>query len=264
MKYSKLSDVYQIHKGETIYLIGNGPALLEIPDSYKEKISNGISIGVNSSHLFSNTTYQMCSTWSCYLLNCHYGNVEECRFYHGQGIGTDSSWPFGGATTLSASFFADNNTLNIADEMKEPRSPDVLFSKPNGFFYGNDNMLFSATNLATIMGASVIVYLGFEQKTSGHYYDKPELMELYKNQTCEMKTVYKNDPHILKDLEDMEIKNINKNVTPEYLSIRKQEFKNKLTMLIDTMKKHDVTPVVHVKNSVVYEAGAIWKDYEDE
>ncbi len=105
MKYKSLSDVYKIHDGETIYLIGNGPGLLDIPEDYKNRISKGISIGVNSSHLFIPTTYQACSTWSCYLLSCHYGEVSGCRFYQGQGIGEDSSWPFGGATTVSSFFF---------------------------------------------------------------------------------------------------------------------------------------------------------------
>ena len=265
MKYKSLSDVYKIHDGETIYLIGNGPGLLDIPEDYKNRISKGISIGVNSSHLFIPTTYQACSTWSCYLLSCHYGEVSGCRFYNGQGIGTDSSWPFGTATTVSSSFFIENNTVDIhSHQSSDPQSFDALFTKPTetSLMFGRDNIMFTATNLATIMGASKIVYLGFDQRNNGHYYDIPEHMEMYKSQTNEMKKTYSSDPHIMEDLKDMEAKNINKEMTPQYL--KSNWCRDKLSLMIKEMKQNDVTPIVHIKDSIVYEAGATWKDYEDE
>ena len=48
MKYKSLSDFYRIHEGETIYLIGNGPAILDIPDDYKSKIKNVFGIQIDS------------------------------------------------------------------------------------------------------------------------------------------------------------------------------------------------------------------------
>jgi len=263
MKYTELEDIYQIHTGETIYLIGNGPGALEISESYKEKIENGISIGVNSSHLWGPTTYQASSTWSCYLLSCHYGVVTGCRFYQGQGIGTDSSWPFGGATTVQTSFFSDNNTIDIHSNMNEPSSTNALFDKPDkgSPLFGRDNIMFTATNLATVMGASRIVYLGFDQRDDGHYYDIPRLMDMYKQQTQEMKEMYSSDPHIFKDLEDMEYKNINKEAKPEYL--RSNWCRDKLSHLFVAMKENDITPVVHLEDSIVYEAGAALEEYNE-
>ncbi len=265
MKYKSLSDIHRIHAGETIYLIGNGPAILDIPDDYKSKIKNGISIGVNSSHLFMPTTYQVCSTWSCYLLSCYYGEVSGCRFYQGQGIGNDSSWPFGGATIVSPDFFSEYNTIDIHSHMSDPIFATALVNRPtsNSAMWGRDNIMFSATNLATIMGAKEVVYLGFDQRNNGHYYDVESLMEVYKQQTNEMKKMYSLDPHILKDLEDMEYKNISKEETPQYLKVKNSN-KGKLESLFSHMGSFGITPVVHVKDSVVYDAGAEWRDYEDE
>tara|TARA_R110002020_G_scaffold266993_2_gene482105 strand:+ start:2702 stop:3490 length:789 start_codon:yes stop_codon:yes gene_type:complete len=260
----RLGDFYQIHKDETIYLIGNGAGLLDAPKSYKDKISRGISIGVNSSHLFLPTTYQACSTWSCYLLSCHYGEVSGCRFYQGQRMGNDSSWPFGGPTTLNSSFYSENNTIDIYSNMEPPSSTDVLFRKPeeSSPFYGTYNIMFTATNLATMMGANKIVYLGFDQRNNGHYYDTPESMPKYKEQTNEIKKIYSSDTYIVKDIEDMEVININKEKTPDYL--KGGWCQDKLSIIFDAMKKNDVTPIVHIKDSIVHEAGAIWKDYEYE
>jgi hypothetical protein len=260
MKYKDLGDLYQIHKDQTIYLIGNGLGVLDISDSYLKKIRDGISIGVNSSHLWGPTTYQASSTWSCYLLSCHYGVAHGCRIYQGQGIGTDPSWPLGEATTISSSFFSDNNTINIYEHMQDPSTTEALFTKPSGGspFFGRDNIMFTATNLATIMGANKIVYLGFDQRDDGHYYDVPELMDMYKKQTKEMKEIYSSDPHILRDLEDMEYKNINKEEKPQYL--RSSWCKDKLSFLFSAMKEKNVIPVVHTNDSIVYDAGAVWKE----
>ncbi len=77
-----------------------------------------------------------------------------------------------------------------------------------------------------------------------------------------MKKMYSSDPHIFKDLEDMEYKNINKEAKPEYL--RSNWCRDKLSVLFTAMKQNDVTPIVHVEDSIVYEAGAVWKECENE
>ena len=269
MKYSKLSDVYQIHKGETIYLIGNGPALLEIPEKKYNEIKNGITIGSNSSHLFMPTSYQSCSSWSSYLLSCHYGEVSGCRFYSGQGIGDDSSWPFGTATTLKSTFFKNNNTIFTSNHAVHPvHRPvcDALFGDPmeDEQIFGADNIIFACTNLATIMGASKIVYVGFDQRESGHYYDKPQLMCELQKQTQEMLEKYSNDPYIVAELQNMIRLNILKDesLKPEFL--KKDWCKPKLLLMFECMRKNNVTPFVHRTNSIVYDAGATLKGYDDE
>ena len=60
----------------------------------------------------------------------------------------------------------------------------------------------------------------------------------------------------------MEVININKEKTPDYL--KGGWCQDKLSIIFDAMKKNDVTPIVHIKDSIVHEAGAIWKDYEYE
>jgi len=269
VKYKSLSDVYKIHEGETIYLIGNGPSLLEIPEEKYEKIKNGISIGSNSSYLFMPTTYQACSSWSSYILSCHYGIVSGCRFYSGQGIGDDPSWPLGTATTLKSTFFKDNNTIYTTDHAVHPvTSPmcNVLFDDPkeSGQIFGADNIIFACTNLATIMGASEIVYVGFDQREPGHYYDHPLLMRVFKAQTEEMLKTYFNDPYIVDELKNMWSLNIDKeeSLKPEFL--KTDWCKPKLSSMFDCMKNKNVTPIVYRTNSIIYDAGATLRSYNDE
>ena len=263
MKYKKLSDVYQIHKGETIYLIGNGPDLLNIPEEYYENIKNGISIGANTSHLFMPTTYQACSSWSSYILNCNYGVVTGCRFYHGQGMGNDSSYPWGGATTLEPSFFEENNTIYTAHHAVNPinRSiQDALFENPheNGQIFGAINTIFALINLATIMGAAKIVFLGCDHKLPGHYYDHYILMGLLQGQKDEMLKKYSADPYIVSDLQEMTTYNIDKTEIPPYL--KTNDNAEPLKAMISCMKENGVEPIVHTKNSLVYESGATLKE----
>ena len=260
MKYTQLSDFYKKHNGETIYLIGNGPGALDIPEQYKNKIQKGISISVNSSQLWGPTTYQASSTWSCYLHTCHYGVVTECRFYQGQGIGTDSSWPHGGATTLPPSFFSDNNTLQISSHMHNPQSVDALFTKPenNSPFFGRDNIIFTATHLATLMGAGEIVYLGFDMRDNGHYYDTPVLMDMHIQQTNELKEMYSSDPHILADIERMEENNI-KRVPSEYAEANYAKNNWPMPRLIEMfncMRENGTVPVCHKEDSIIFDSGA--------
>lgn len=261
MKYEKLSDFYQIHKGETIYLIGNGPDLMNISEDYYDKIYNGISIGANTSHLFMPTTYQAMSSWSSYIVSCNFGVVPECRFYHGQGMSeTDSSHPWGGATTLSSSFFEENNTLYTAHHAVNPinrSTQDALFSDPkeNGHIFGAVNTIFALINLATIMGAARIVFLGCDHRLPGHYYDHHVLRGVLRGQINEMIEKYSDDPYIVTDLRDsMLADNINKKESPRYLTV--DDNRGPLTSMISCMKENDVEAVVHTKNSLVYECGA--------
>ena len=266
MKYKKLSDVFNIHAGETIYLIGNGPALLEIPDEKYEQIKNGISIGSNSSHLFMPTTYQACSSWSSYILSCNYGIVKSCRFYSGQGIGDDPSWPFGTATTLQPTFFRDNNTIYTSDHAVHPVTRPMcsaLFDDPKESeqIFGADNIIFACINLATIMGASEIVFVGFDQRETGHYYDHPLLMRVFKAQAEEMLRKYHDDPYIVEELKNMIRLNIygEESLTPEFL--KSDWCKPKLSSMFDCMKNKNVTPIVYRTNSIVCDAGAEYRSY---
>ena len=120
MKYTHLSDFYKKHSGETIYLIGNGPSATEISDTYKNEIQRGISIGVNSSQLWGPTTYQavllglaisivVVMVWS---LNVDFIKDAASELIHLK--------PMGEATTVSPSFFSDNNTLYITQHMHNP------------------------------------------------------------------------------------------------------------------------------------------------
>ena len=97
--------------------------------------------------------------------SCHYGVVTECRFYQGCGIGTDPLGPMGEATTISPSFFSDNNTLYITQHMHNPHSVDALFTKQKTTVLSlGGTILFSRQHtLATLaMGRGEIVYLGFD------------------------------------------------------------------------------------------------------
>ena len=267
-KKRSLSDFYNIHSGKTIYLIGNGYGLLEIPDNIKNKLKNEITIGVNSSHLFGTTTYNNSSTWSCYLMNCHFGEVTECRFYQGRGMGleeNDSSWHTGGPTTLPETFYDDNNTVSISHHLRHPFfDSSALFVNPgeNGPIFGADNSIFGATNIATIMGAKKIVYLGFDGK-GNHYYDEPTLMEKYIQQKDVLIEIYADDPFIQLDLADMENKNITKKEALDYLTSTYGETHRKLHCIFTAMREKDVTPYVSKKDSVVYEAGATFLDWEN-
>ncbi len=254
----KLSDYNKIHEGETIYLIGNGPDLHNISESYKEKIANGISIGVNASHLFlPQTTYHCCGHWSHYLLNCEYGSVAGCRFFQGPKIDE-------GPRSLDSCFHEDNKTLDISRNSTWPfNDTSVIFNEinENSSLLGAEQIAFAATHFACIMGAKKIVYLGFDQRSSTHFYDEPEYKKIIKEQTDSLIEKYKNDYFLKHDLEDFYAV-IDKTASLCFLS-RQDAFKSKFSGMFNVMLEHGTTPIVHNRDSIVFDSGAELRDYDD-
>lgn len=268
----KITDYNNKHKGETIYLIGNGPDLLNIPDDYKKKIQKGISIGVNACHLFlPETTYFVGGHWSSYLLNCHYGKVTGCRFFQGlQRLLSKTpilpaSYQLQGPYSLEYPFYEQNNTIDIAPNMRYPFDDvSVLFENvtETSPILGQEQIGFTATHLACIMGAKNIVYLGFDQRTSNHYYQDEKLIGLFMEQSYELLKRYEHDPFLNNDIRTM-IRKITKKEVLDYASA-KNVYGLKFGSMFAKMKKKGVRPVVHNKDSIIAESGGIVMPYDGE
>ena len=281
-----LNDYANVHKDETIYLIGTGPEILNISAKYRDKIKEGTSIAVNSHHLFiENPTYHCSGHWSHYLLNCEHSNPTGCRFFQGKrpekGVWFDSILGIytktrNGGEILSPhsfdrSFYDQNNTVDLSSNIRsghgfrsvEKGEADRLFDEVNSDspMFGSDNIAFTATHLACVMGAKKIVYIGFDQKSCHHYYESVHLLPTLQNQIKSLYSKYKSDGFLKKDIQhlwDM----VKKVRSPDYLEFVGYN-RIKFEKMFQCMNRNNVTPIVHNKNSVVFDAGAKLTNYDD-
>ena len=134
---------------------------------------------------------------------------------------------------------------------------EVIPSTP---IFGMDNIAYTATNLACIMGANKIVYVGFDQKSSQHYYEWPGTLSRMKKQVSEIHNKYKNDEFLKEDIRHLQ-EFLHKSREPDYLQFN-TFFRNKFKAMFDAMRKNNVKPVVHNKHSIVFDAGAEFEEYD--
>ena len=161
----RLCDFNDKHLGETIYIIGCAPTLANLTQEEIEFLEQKITIGVNFSHLKINLKY-----WIG-------GHIEQVAF----AIESDLSHStplfahYGNHTKYMTQIWNNERVVPVDDLF--PKLPLSRYVDKNQNLYGSTSIVLSATHLAYIMGASKIVYVGFEGKSALHFYTIDKHME---------------------------------------------------------------------------------------
>ena len=173
--------------------------------------------------------------------------------------------------SFGRSFYEENNTVDLSSNIRygygyftvEDGEADRLFDEINAEsrMFGSDNIAFTATHLACIMGAKEIVYIGFDQRSANHYYEVPHLLPTLQNQIQSLYTKYESDEFLKRDIRHLS-EMVKKVRSPDYLQFVGYN-RIKFKKMFQCMHRNNVTPIVHNKNSVVFDAGAKLTNYDD-
>ena len=177
---NKLLKYKDLHKGETIFIIGAGYGLNELSEEEINSIqSNYISIGCNQSYLKIKSNYYISGHFHHMIMQYHYGGDNAKYIFQGE----------------PQDFFPNNNyNIDILTDINIVGHPGWL-PKPNETksvpLVGAEQIGFSATHLAYILGAKKIVYVGFDFSARGHFYNKnTDIINQLKIYSEEIKTKY--------------------------------------------------------------------------
>jgi uncharacterized Rossmann fold enzyme len=166
----KLQDFNNRHEGETIYILGNGEELGQLTKEQLDALSNHTTIGVNYAHLIHTPTYMITGHFSHILYAQNFADIDNITslFYQGdKSIMNEFKDDLKKLTPLEPKYFLNNKSIKI---------PRLITDKEN-YLIGASNIALSSSNLAYVMGAKKIVYIGFDQRNRLHFYDTNDDMK---------------------------------------------------------------------------------------
>jgi hypothetical protein len=169
----KLSDFNDKHLGETIYIIGCAANLNNLSASDKEYLKDKTTIGVSFAYEGIDTlTYSISAHIAPAVYLFEYARKDMPIFVaYNEGQKRD-------AFSYMKDFFWDDNRIVVFSS--EPPKIPLLKKKESEdiFLRGNTSILLLATHLAYIMGASKLVYIGFEELKSAHFWNSDKALEI--------------------------------------------------------------------------------------
>ena len=254
----KLQDFNDKHKGETIFIFGNDEELAGLSESQLSTLSSYTTIGVNYSHLVHIPTYMISGHFSHVLYAREVSDLSKTQaiFFQGkkEGIGkfnVDKLVP------IQSKYFY----MDLSMEIPRRITPD------KNYLVGSSNIMLSSTNLAYIMGAKRIVFIGFNQKNRSHFYDSNEdLKSEIRENILRIKEKYK-----LKDYPRMAEVNADYDMFQEHMLplevLRKIQFfppdiSPAIKKLFDTLRANGVELISTKGHSKLVDAGAMHKDLD--
>ena len=161
----KLYDFNDKHLGETIYIIGSAPTINKLDDRHLEGFKDKVVIGVNYSHLkVKNLNYMITGHVDSLAYMLEYGPKDIPIFAH-----------YSKQTAYAIEVWSSERVIKMWD--LPPSTPLPRHATEKNNICGNTSILLSATHLAYIMGASKIVYVGFEEKSQLHFYNIDKKLE---------------------------------------------------------------------------------------
>lgn len=156
----RLRDFGNIHGGQRIFIFGTGPTLNDVTEEQLDYIQkNEISIGVNYTPIHVTPTYWLGgghATLIAFAIE-HLKDETQGIFHHDPG---------------ARSKYPDSDRIIFTEDEVCSAQPNPLpKNKEIDKIVGGHNILLSASHLAYIMGASEIIYIGFEQVNRLHFYN---------------------------------------------------------------------------------------------
>jgi len=255
-KLNKISEYNNIHPKKTIFIIGNGPQLGDLTPSQILQLEKSTTIGTNASYLSIESPYYIAGHISVMLLTCHFVSKPANRIFHGE----PQHHPF--PTEWNVTSIANINIVG----------PPGHFPKPidlGGPLVGAENVGLSATHLAHIMGASRIVYIGFDFKSNSHFYDTNLITyNKLKSDVEEILNIYSYDNFIHNDIIDYyNARNFKESLTDERIAqLSNQPFLSSSTPVYNSMlekfssafttfKQQNIEIISTQEDSIITEAG---------
>jgi len=238
-------------KGNTLFVIGSGPQLNLLSDEQIKFLENQATIGVNRVQYKIKTRYFISAYPSEILLaqRILLGSI----LIHIRPI-AKNIFNVQDVITIKREIFDKNMGLNR------------FLSSINPVIYTKLNVALAATHLALVLGASRIVYIGIEQRNAVHYYDEDmaiksqikkdfNLLNL-NNHILNIDHPYATYENLLLDLE----KNIDDLCSEQFYTIAHTDtFREYFTI----MRRYGVELYTTKRESVVFDAGAVYKSIED-
>jgi len=184
MSKKVLQDFNNIHSGRRIYVLGTGPTLLDLKPEHVQKIEKeSISIAVNFSHVLPIVpTYWIAGghpTQVAFALE--HLSQETTMFFH-QGPGETRIFP------------EIEQIVHTHDQTATACENPVVRPVTENVIIGGHNILLSASHLAYLMGASELVFVGFEQVNRLHFHSlmEEERRLAFKDKLINMREKYRN------------------------------------------------------------------------
>ncbi|CAD5937887.1 hypothetical protein [Planktothrix agardhii] len=238
-------------RGKTLFIIGAGPQLNLLSDEQINFLENQAAIGVNRVQYKIKTRYFISAYPSEILLAKKM--LPASIFIH--------------VRPISESIFPDSDVITIKREIfNKDIGLNCFLSSSNPIIYTKFNVALAATHLAFILGAYMIVYIGVEQRNAIHYYD--EDMTVKSQIKKDFIFLEKHDPILNIDHPYATYKNLvldlEKNIddlssSPFYTIDHTDTFREYFKF----MRKYGLEIYTTKRDSVVFDAGAIYKSIED-
>lgn len=154
----KLSDFNRECKGQRVFILGDAPQLLRLDDRMKMRLEREVTIGVNYTNLYIQPKYWIAGHLPHVAHAARYGDPSTIKFYQ-KGLPHNRTWPKK-ANVVPIKAYVHNYGRPLEVELTDERG-----------ISGGEQCLLSATHLALAMGASEIIYIGFEQANQAHFYN---------------------------------------------------------------------------------------------
>lgn len=245
MKQCKLLKYKNIHAGKTIIILGSGYGLSRLTDEQINKIENEyISIGCNQSYLKVKSNYYISGHLHHSLMQYHYGGDASTVIFQGEPS------DFYETHSYDVDVLTDINVVGDTGYLPMPSENQITN------LIGAEQIGFSATHLAYILGASKIIYIGFDFTARGHFYNTDlALMNIMKLNADFIKQKYYNESEfIAEDIDDFYLFNFRHD-------INKVPFKSsdyiihKFGSYINTLHENNI-PTYTIENCVLNNFGS--------
>lgn len=255
-----LEKYFDKHKDKTIFILGNSNELNELTeDQIKDLEENHVTIGVNYSHMKIKSNYMITGHMSHVVYAKEYPNINNTIFFQ-----TYTNNPvFSGLENVETIFcdYGNGDTMK-----KQPLRVE-----------GCTNISISASHLAYLMGASRVVYLGFNQKNLLHFYDtdielREKILSNIKNVRNKLNlnqyspSVQRQKTSILHDY-NMHVGHMLpiEELQKRHWTSRPNNVDNIkiLTSMFDTMKSNGIEVVSTCEESIMTDSGATYIPIKD-
>ncbi|WP_419779734.1 hypothetical protein [Maridesulfovibrio sp.] len=241
------------HKGETIFLIGAAPSFNDLSFKQLTALSKLTTIALNRVfYRLRNITY---------FMSAYFTEILIAKKYLG-----DSSTYIHHRRVYELPLQNDVLTLKRKILPDDCQELPLTLGGPEPYVYTKYNAALAATHLAAILGAKNVVYIGFEQRNSLHYYSKDgkikkqlinDLREVHANRTYPV-------DHEIDDLEtQLEMLAIPYDklaATPYY---EKSDHRLSFKTYFDLVRKHGVEFYSTTEDSLITDAGAKYTPLEE-
>jgi hypothetical protein len=159
-----LFDFNKIHSGETIYIIGGSPAILDLTQDEVDFLKDKPTIAINMSYEgFRHAKYCISAHISNAVYLYEYAKNSHIFIDYGSPIKKQA---FGYLKEVWSS-------PKVTTFISSPEVENLSFkkNKTDVSLNGHNSCLLLATHLAYIMGANRVVYIGFDQSSKAHFWN---------------------------------------------------------------------------------------------